>query len=127
MRAHVIKKEDLEITEIRPGLFGTVIECDQVTGVRWEFSPGTGPTGMHSHELHEQVGLVVEGEIEIQIGDKMYQLRAGDIFWMPRTVDHGRTRVLGDQKAVVIDFFSPPRDEYVNTAHGAPPTDPTKA
>jgi hypothetical protein len=32
--------------------------------------------------------------------------------------------VIGDEPAVVIDFFTPPREEYVRAAKGGPAYDP---
>jgi quercetin dioxygenase-like cupin family protein len=113
MKRHVHRLSEVVPAQIRPDLAGRVYEGDAVTLVRWEFAPGTPRTGMHVHADHEQFGFVIQGEIEMQIGDEVVRLGAGDLFWCPRNVPHGRTLVLGDTPAHILDVFSPPRDEYV--------------
>ncbi len=114
-------------TEIRPGLFGAVIEGDQSTAVRWEFAPGMPRTGIHWHDEHEQFGLVASGRIELEIGGEVRELGPGEMYHVPKGVHHGRTVVLGAEPAVVIDFFTPPRVEYVLAAHGGPLADPVES
>lgn len=125
MRRNVYRSDDLELTEIRPGLFGAVMEGDQSTLVRWEFPAGQPRTGIHSHDDHEQYGVVMAGRIELEIDGDVSRLAAGDLYWVPAGTPHGRTLVLGEEDAVVLDVFVPPRAEYVAAAHGAAPTDPT--
>ena len=113
-----------EQTEIRPGLFGAVMEGERATAVRLEFAPGMTRTGIHWHDDHEQFGLVVSGRIELAIGGTVGQLGPGEMYHVPKGVHHGGTIVVGEQPAVVIDFFTPPREEYVRAAHGGPTFDP---
>lgn len=115
---------DFEQTEVRPGLFGAVIEGEKGTMVRWEFAPDMPQTGIHWHDDHEQFGVVLSGRIETQIGDDVRELGPGDMYHAPKGVHHGRTRVLGNDPAVILDFFSPPREEYVAAAHGGMAFDP---
>jgi quercetin dioxygenase-like cupin family protein len=111
-------------TEIRPGLSGAVVSGERSTAVRWEFPPGMTRTGIHLHEEHEQFGIVVGGRIELEIGGVTSQLGVGEMYYVPKGVPHGGTVVIGDEPAVVIDFFSPPREEYVRAANGGPAFDP---
>jgi len=113
----------VEPAEIRPNLFGTVIEGAQSTAVRWEFPPGNPRTGIHWHDEHEQFGVVLAGSISLRIGDDRQRLETGDIYYVPRGVHHGETEVHGDVTAVVLDFFTPPRLDYVAAADGGPPVD----
>lgn len=62
----------------------------------------------HSH-MNDQVGYVISGQIEVTIGGETRICRAGDSYAIPGGVPH-RARVL--QRAVVIDVFSPPRNDY---------------
>ncbi len=48
----------------------------------------------------------------------------GESYYVPKGVPHGRTIVIGSEPAVVIDYFSPPREEYVLAANGGPAFDP---
>jgi quercetin dioxygenase-like cupin family protein len=121
MKRHVHRLSETLPAQVRPDLAGRVYEGDNVTLVRWEFAPGTPRTGMHVHAEHEQFGMVLQGEIEMQIGEEVVRLGAGDLFWCPANVPHGRTLVLGDTPAHVLDVFSPPREEYVRAANAAHP------
>jgi len=63
---------------------------------------------MHSHP-HEQVGLVLEGEVTFIIDDEERLLTVGDIYIVPGGVAHeART---GDQPAKVLDVFHPVRED----------------
>jgi quercetin dioxygenase-like cupin family protein len=119
VKQHVHRLAEVFPTQVRPDLAGRVYEGDDLTLVRWEFAPGTPRTGMHVHAEHEQFGVVLQGEIEMQIGEEVVRLGAGDLFWCPRNVPHGRTLVLGDVAAQVLDVFTPPRADYVSIANAA--------
>jgi quercetin dioxygenase-like cupin family protein len=113
-----------EQTEIRPGLLGAVIDGERSTVVRWEFAPDMARTGIHQHDEHEQFGIIVGGRIELQIGGVVCTLGPGEMYHIPKGIPHGGTVVIGDEPAVVIDFFTPPREEYVRAAKGGPAYDP---
>lgn len=70
---------------------------------------------VHSHP-QEQWGILLEGEcVRIQ-GDEEIAMKAGDFWHTPGGVSHGiRT---GDSRAVVLDVFAPPRDEYRKSGSG---------
>ena len=61
---------------------------------------------LHSHE-EEQVFIVLEGEIELELGGERRLMRPGDAALIPAFVPHAaRTH---DGPAYQIDVFSPPR------------------
>ncbi len=62
----------------------------------------------HSH-LNDQVGYVVFGQLEMTIGDKMQVINPGDSYAIPGGVIHSARAVVD---SLVIDVFSPPRDDY---------------
>ena len=64
---------------------------------------------LHNHP-HEQVGIILEGEMEFTIGNETRICKKGDTYVIPGGVMHG-VRVL-DKPAVAMDIFSPPREEY---------------
>lgn len=116
MQRYVHRFDEVQPTRVRPDLEGRVYEGENVTLVRWEFPPGTPRTGMHVHAEHEQFGVVLQGEIEMQIGDEVVRLGPGDLYWCPRDMPHGRTLVLGDTPVSILDVFSPPREDYIQAA-----------
>jgi len=62
----------------------------------------------HSHP-HEQISYVLSGELEMRVGGQRYYLRPGDSLLLPAGMEHS---ALALQEVVVIDTFSPPREEY---------------
>ena len=64
---------------------------------------------LHSHP-EEQMGISLEGEIELTIGDETRLVKKGDMYLIPSNVLHGGfTR---DERVLVLDVFSPPREVY---------------
>jgi quercetin dioxygenase-like cupin family protein len=63
----------------------------------------------HAHP-HEQVGMLLEGQVIFYIGDEHKTLKAGDLFRIPGGVRH--KVVVLDQPAKAIDIFCPVREEY---------------
>lgn len=62
----------------------------------------------HSH-LNDQVGYVIYGQVELVIGDQKHVCQPGDSYAIPGGVVH-QARALVD--SLLIDVFSPPRDDY---------------
>ncbi len=63
----------------------------------------------HSH-YHEQMGMLLEGELDFTIGGQTRTLRPGDMWRIPGHVEH--TCTAGKQGAKAIDVFHPIREEY---------------
>ena len=70
---------------------------------------------LHSHP-QEQWGVLLEGAlVRIQGGEEV-AMKAGNFWCTPGGVEHSvRT---GDEGAVVLDVFAPPRDEYSKPGEG---------
>ena len=117
----VSRRTDFNLHAIRPTLSGTVIAGDQMTMVRWVVEPGQPVTALHSHETHEQFTIMIEGAIETTVGDEVFHLQAGDVCRIPRGTTHGRTRVIGTERAVLIDVFEPVRQDYLAVIAQAQP------
>ncbi len=62
----------------------------------------------HTHP-HEQTGYLVSGRMRLQIADETRDLSPGDCWMIPGGVPHEATAL---DACVIIDVFSPPRDEY---------------
>ena len=63
----------------------------------------------HNHS-HEQTGYLVSGRIELTIGAQTYQVSAGDSWCIPENVEH---RAVAGESSVVIEVFSPVREDYL--------------
>jgi len=99
--------DDIPAREIRPGFFGKIIHGDSSTLAYWEIKKGSR-LPEHSH-LHEQITLILDGELEMVIGGEKYLLTAGATHAIPSQVPHSAFAVT-DCK--VIDSFAPARDDY---------------
>ena len=71
----------------------------------------------HSHP-HEQAGTVLQGAMELTIGDETRVLRTGDFYVIPGYVRHSARSVGGACQA--LDIFGPPREEYMGDAPALP-------
>jgi quercetin dioxygenase-like cupin family protein len=62
----------------------------------------------HSHK-NDQVGYVVFGRVEMTIGSDVQICQQGDSYAIPGGIVHSALAVVD---SLVIDAFSPPRDDY---------------
>lgn len=69
---------------------------------------------LHSHP-HEQGGILLKGRLQLTIGDETRVVEAGAMFLIPSDVPHRAVAVGGP--AVVLDAFSPIREDYVALAN----------
>lgn len=82
---------------VRPGGGPTVLE----------FSPAPGfSTGDHVHERIEEIFYVVEGAVEIRVGDRMLTAGPGDFVLVPPGTSHGFGNV-ADGPAKLLLIISP--------------------
>jgi len=63
----------------------------------------------HSHP-YEQIGMAHEGTCAFTIADETRQVQSGDVWVIPSGVMH--SVVMGDTPGLVVEFFSPARDDY---------------
>lgn len=76
--------------------------------VKVAFEAGAVGT-VHSHE-HTQMSYVESGTFAITIADETRILQKGDTFYVPSNVRHG---ALCQEAGVLIDIFSPMRDDFI--------------
>lgn len=62
------------------------------------------------HHPHEQLGIMLEGTMELTLGDETRLIRAGDAYTIPPNLPH-HARTL-EEGCVVLDIFTPPREDY---------------
>jgi len=68
--------------------------------------PGGGSNGEYTHE-GEEFGIVLTGELELTVGDRVYYVKEGDSFYFPSTQPHGFYNK-GESDTIVIWVASPP-------------------
>ena len=74
---------------------------------------------LHDHP-HEQGGILISGRMELQIGDETRTVEPGGMYLIPGGVPH-RAKAIGGP-AVVLDVFSPVREDYAELFNTYIPT-----
>lgn len=69
---------------------------------------------LHDHP-HEQGGILLKGKLQLTIGEETRIVEAGSLFLIPPSVPHRAVAV--DGPAVVLDVFSPVREDYAELAN----------
>jgi quercetin dioxygenase-like cupin family protein len=99
---------DGPVLKVWEGVLGRTVEGERLTLGVIELAPGC-VVPQHEH-ANEQLGLVIEGQITFTIGDETRTLGPGGTWRILGGVPH--TASAGPQGAVVIDVFSPVREDW---------------
>jgi quercetin dioxygenase-like cupin family protein len=99
---------DLPPLEILPGCRTRIPYGQHLMLSYLEMDPGA-EVPLHSHP-HEQGGILVSGRLQLTIGDETRVVEAGSLFLIPTGVPH--RAVACDGPAVILDVFSPVREDY---------------
>jgi quercetin dioxygenase-like cupin family protein len=74
------------------------------------------------HHPHEQAGILIKGVMELTIGDETRICRPGEMFIIPPNTPHRAVAVEGP--VLVLDTFSPIREDYAELYNKYIPTQP---
>ena len=102
-----IPAEPLADGAVRRMLYG-----DRLMVCRLTFPPHV-VTAVHQHP-HEQMTIVEKGRVRFTIENEERIASAGDVLHFPSNVWHGATML--DEEVVLIDIFSPIREEFLPAA-----------
>ncbi len=102
-----ISIESLQPKEVVPGFTGRFIHSDKISLAYWEVKAGS-EIPFHSH-VHEMMVNVIEGKLELTIGDDVQILEFGTVGKIAGNVPH-RAKAITDCK--IIDVFYPVREDY---------------
>ena len=101
-----IKKGDQKREISRPGrLYRLMVKSNNMEAIIAELNPHA-VSRWYKHD-GEELHLVLEGEMEYEVGEKSYKLSEGDILWHRSTLKH-RAKNIGDEKVKYITIGSPP-------------------
>lgn len=98
-----------------------------VTVIEGRVTSGGPP--LHVHDTEDEVVVVLDGELEFQLGDERGTLRPGGMLWMPRQLPHAVAN-LADKAcrfftivtpAGIEDFFRAQRDYLQPLPEGRAP------
>ena len=100
--------QDFKERELSPGVVAKLVWGERIMLSYLTFKPKHN-VPIHSHP-HEQVGIVIDGEINLTIGKETRLCKKSDAFVIPGNVEHGA--VSGDRPAITVETFSPPREDF---------------
>ena len=115
--ASIVHADDFPAFEISPGRFFRLADSENMTLNLVTFPPHSG----FEHHAHpeEQMSVVIEGEMELTLGETTRAVRPGDVFIIPSNVPHsGLTHELGCR---VVDVYSPARPDIHAAATAVDP------
>ena len=109
MSKYIISREECSSHNIFPGVDIFTVAGERMMLSFVEFGPHA-VVELHSHS-HEQMGLLLEGELTFTIGGKTKTLRPGQMWRIPGGVPH--SAVAGDSNVKALDVFCPVREDYL--------------
>jgi quercetin dioxygenase-like cupin family protein len=108
MSSYFVSRENTSHHEIFPGVHIFTAAGERMMLSLVEFAPGA-VVQPHSHP-HEQMGMLLEGELTFDIGGEVRTLRAGEMWRIPGGVVHSARA--GDAPVKALDVFHPIREDY---------------
>ena len=103
-----IRIAELKGRELAPGIFMRPAHLEKVMVTFIDLKAGSA-VPLHSHP-HEQITVMVSGEMVYTVDGEEQTVVAGDVVLIPSGVRHG-VKVIVD--SVAYDCFSPIREEYI--------------
>lgn len=102
-----LKISEITPREVAPGFHGRFFHADHMTVAYWDAKAGaTIPT--HSH-VHEMIVNVLQGRLELTIGEETRIIEPGVVGVIPGQMPHS-ARAITD--CLIIDVFNPIREDY---------------
>ena len=106
---YFVKPADCSNFEIFPGVKIQTMASAQMMLSVVEMEPGA-VVELHQHP-HEQIGILIEGELTFTIADQQRTLRPGEMWRIPGGVPH--SAVAGTDGVRALDAFCPVREDYL--------------
>jgi quercetin dioxygenase-like cupin family protein len=104
--------DELEFTEVRPGIFGATVHTPQLTATLYRYDPGS--SWEEHHHPQDQITSVVAGEIDFVVAGAPVRLRPRQLATLPGGTPHSATVPAEGTGAVTLNVFThreqaPPR------------------
>lgn len=107
----IVRRDEAPTLETVKGRLGVILQSGKKAMMMINtIEPGI-PTPPHSHP-HEQIGYILEGRGVLFSGGDSIEIEAGTSFLIPPYESHNFDAI-GDKPAVIIEAFSPPREDYL--------------
>ena len=98
---------DIKTKSLAPGIDGKYIHGEGTTLGYVKIQSGS--ILKPHHHVHEQITFIIEGELEMTIGGKIFLLTSGMSHVIPSNTVHS---AIARKDCIVIDVFSPVREDY---------------
>jgi quercetin dioxygenase-like cupin family protein len=108
MPSYIVDQSECSRHTIFPGVDIHTTHGERLMLSLVEFQP-RAVVQPHSHP-HEQLGLLLEGELEFTIDGQRFAVRPGQMWRIPGGVTH--SAVAGPGGCRALDVFHPIRDDY---------------
>jgi len=99
----------IPIERVAEGITRQMVVGDRLMVCRLTLAART-VTAIHTH-VHEQLTLVERGRVDFFVDGHKRTATPGDILLFPSGILHGATML--DEDVVLIDIFSPPREDFL--------------
>ena len=109
--------DKVPVEKVNDGIKRQMVIGQNVMVCRFTFDPFV-VTDVHSHP-HEQVTLVIKGKVRFTIDGQTVIAAPGDVLHFPPDNRHGATML--DEEVVLIDIFSPIREDFLGVTSGVTP------
>lgn len=108
----VLIDKETKSKEVMPGVHRKLVHLGDIMSAVIDFTDGPmdKPDPPHSHP-HEQISYVAKGELIVFIGDEEFQLKEGDIFYVPSNIPHTVKTLTAEVR--LVDSFSPIREDFL--------------
>lgn len=97
---------------LRPGFMRRAIAAERISAVRVVADATTTFDGRLHHHEHEQLLVMLKGEMHLQVGEEKITAHPGDMVFFPPHVNHGAIGV-GPAGAEYYEIFTPSRTDQL--------------
>jgi quercetin dioxygenase-like cupin family protein len=104
----------VELEQTAEGIKRQMVVGERLMICRFTFDPFI-VTAEHTHP-HEQMTLVIKGKVKFTIEGEVVIVAPGDVLHFPSNNRHGATML--DEEVVLIDIFSPIREDFLSNQSG---------
>jgi len=105
----ITRRSDTRPRELQPGVTHAVL-ANNPDLMLCEVSFANGATVAEHAHPHTQAIYIISGQVQLTIGDRLYELQAGDSCLVPPDILHG-LHALTDAR--VLDIFTPAREDFL--------------
>jgi len=104
----LLRWDDIPIQKMGDTILLQLVWTERATLARFEFTKGTH-VPRHKHDA-EQHTCLINGTMNMRLGETMFKVQPGEIVIIPPNVRHEGWFL---EDSVVIDFFTPARSDWL--------------